>query len=32
VDGVGADGATTAGVNEPMRRRTEVLVEASPRT
>lgn len=32
VGGVGADGATTAGVNEPMRRRTEVLVEASPRT
>ena len=32
VGGVGAEGATTAGVNEPMRRRTEVLVEASPRT
>lgn len=31
VGGVGAEGATTAGVNEPMRRRTEVLVEASPR-
>lgn len=32
VEGVGAEGATTAGgVNEPMRRRTEVLVEASPR-
>ncbi len=32
IGGVGAEGATTAGVNEPMRRRTEVLVEASPRT
>ena len=32
VEGVGAEGATTAGVNEPMRRRTEVLVEASPRS
>lgn len=32
IEGVGAEGATTAGgVNEPMRRRTEVLVEASPR-
>lgn len=32
IGGVGAEGAATAGVNEPMRRRTEVLVEASPRT
>ena len=32
VGAVGDEGATTAsGVNEPMRRRTEVLVEASPR-
>lgn len=30
VGGVGDEGATSAGVNEPMRRRTEVLVEASP--
>lgn len=33
VDGVGDQGAAMpGGVNEPMRRRTEVLVEASPRT
>lgn len=33
VDGVGDQGAVMpGGVNEPMRRRTEVLVEASPRT
>ena len=32
VGAVGDEGATTAsGANEPMRRRTEVLVEASPR-
>ena len=33
VDGVGDQGAAMpGGVNEPMRRRTDVLVEASPRT
>ena len=33
VGGVGDEGAAMpGGVNEPMRRRTEVLVEASPRT
>lgn len=31
VDAAGETGATAGGVNEPMRRRTEVLVEAAPR-
>lgn len=31
VAGGGADGAKTEGVNDPMRRRTEVLIEAKPR-
>lgn len=31
VEAAGDAGATTGGVNEPLRRRTEVLVEASPR-
>jgi outer membrane protein OmpA-like peptidoglycan-associated protein len=31
VTGGGADGAKTQGVNDPMRRRTEVLIEAKPR-
>ena len=31
VAAAGDAGATTGGVNEPLRRRTEVLVEASPR-
>jgi len=31
LDAVGDAGATSGGVNEPLRRRTEVLVEATPR-
>ena len=31
VDAAGESGATAGGVNEPLRRRTEVLVEAAPR-
>ena len=31
VDAAGETGATTGGINEPLRRRTEVLVEAAPR-
>lgn len=30
VTAAGADGASTAGINEPLRRRTEVLIEAGP--
>jgi len=31
VSGAGADGAVVHGVNDPMRRRTEVLIEVAPR-
>lgn len=31
VTGAGADGAVVNGVNDPLRRRTEVLIEAKPR-